>query len=194
MRAADRRYAANRAREAAPALAALKDSRGRLSGQGRAGLAELAFGRSTVGRAGCEAIAVYNVLRELGRDVTLSDVIRAAETGGCLALGGRMGILPRRLPRLLDAFGLEYRRADPAAPERLPAGAFLACVWNWGFAGPLHAFALVHDGGGWTAWNRFNGDAGPRRYPALSGVLDTGARRSRFRLIYAVGAPLPPES
>ena len=45
-----------------------------INGQGRAEFAKIPYGRSTVGRSGCEAIACYNAMLLLGRPVPFENV------------------------------------------------------------------------------------------------------------------------
>jgi len=173
------------------------DGRGMLNGQGRKGLAEMTFGYSNVGRAGCESIAVYNALRQLGRPRPLADVIRDMEKGGYLRLGGHFGAVPYFGP-LLRRCGAQARMVTPASLRRqaelrslTPGAVFLMAIWNRRFMPQkgLHTFAAVYDpgpGGDWEVFNRFNSDERSRRYDGLDDILVNGKHKGAFLVIYRI--------
>ena len=187
------RFETNRDRD----ISGAADANGMLNGQGRAELAKLAFGRSNVGRAGCESIAVYNVLRLLGRPRPLAEIIRDMEKGGYLRMGGHWGASPwlqlllRRygtVARVVTARGLQ-RAADVRALT--PGAVFIMCIWNRRFMPQkgLHTFAAVYDPRGeedWVVFNRYNNDAQGRRYAAVEDILKTGKTAGAFLVIYRV--------
>ena len=51
-----------------------QEQAGFINGQGRAEFAKIPYGRSTIGRSGCEAIACYNAMLLLGRPVPFEKV------------------------------------------------------------------------------------------------------------------------
>lgn len=166
----------------------LQTDEGLLNGQGRPGLAELRFGVVSVERSGCEALAVYNALRLLGRALSPAEVIRRAELEGCLALDGMAGILPRGLEKLMRSLELPFRRCEPETVQQqserggLPPGSlFIACIWNdrrSPVAG-IHTFLLRYAAPGrWLVYNRSNLSAAPHEYPSL---LDVPKLRVRGR-------------
>ncbi len=188
-----RNFEANRSRD----LSALMDEKGMLNGQDREGLGSLAFGFSSVGRAGCESIAVYNALQCLGLARPLPEVIRDMERGGYMRLWGHMGAVPWFQP-LLRRYGAFSRAVRPRKLQRmaekgtLPEGSvFLFSLWNdrLRFYRGLHTFAGVWapDGRpGWVIFNRFNEDRIRRRYATLSDVLKNGRETGAWLVIYRV--------
>ena len=60
---------------------------GFLNGQGLAPIADLPYGAWRMGRNGCEAIAAYNALLDLGRPLSLPDVAGQLERRGLLFNG-----------------------------------------------------------------------------------------------------------
>ena len=187
------RFETNRDRD----ISAAADENGMLNGQGREALAKLAFGRSNVGRAGCESIAVYNILRLLGRPRPLAEIIRDMEKGGYMRLWGHWGAAPFLRP-LLRRYGAAARAVSPGGLQRsadgralTPGAAFIMCIWNRRLQPQkgLHTFAAVYDPRGeedWVVYNRYNNDAQGRRYAALEDILKTGKSVGAFLVIYRV--------
>lgn len=188
-----RHYDRNRDRDITPAM----DEDGLLNGQGRADLAPLSFGYSNVGHAGCESIAVYNVLRLLGIPRPLPEIIRAMEKGGYMRFGGYMGAAPYFQP-LLRRYGATSRVTVSALLQRdadqgdlEPGSVFLISIWNERFRPfkGLHTFAaqyLPDPRGNWRVFNRFNNDVRSRCYDRLADILKNGKHRGTFLVLYCV--------
>lgn len=191
--AARRRYEQNLRSD----LSAETDRDGVLNGQARGRLGELAFGRSLVARAGCEAIGVYNALVCLGIPRPLPEIIRDMELRGYMRAWGYMGATPWFSP-LLRHYGARSRVVLPSHLRRdqelglLRDGeVFLFSIWNdrrMPFKG-LHTFAGMYEareGGNWLIFNRFNEDKSARRCRELSDILRNGKRTGAFLVIYRV--------
>ena len=176
-------------------LSAVTDADGALNGQGRGELGEMAFGLSTVARAGCESVAVYNALMFLSLPRPLPEIIRDLEQGGYMRLRGRMGAVPWLWP-LFRRYGVSCRAVLPYFLQRdadlgllEPGSVYLFCLLNDRLRPHkgLHAFAVVYDpaeGGSWLAYNRFNSDRSSRRCRTLRDVLRNGRRTGAFLVIY----------
>lgn len=192
-KAASRRYQQNLRAD----LSGEADAQGALNGQGRGRLGELRFGRSSVARAGCEAIAIYNALLRLGLPRPLPEVIRDMELRGYMRAWGYLGATPWFFP-LLRHYGLRSRVVLPMALGRdealglLRSGeVYLFSIWNDRLLPleGLHTFAGVYEpgeGGDWLIFNRFNSDDRARRYPRLRDILRNGRRTGAFLVIYRV--------
>jgi len=185
-----RNYEANRRADTAAAA----DRRGLLNGQDRPALSRLRFGYADVGRAGCEAIAVYNALRLLDRPRPLAEIIRDMEKGGYLRFGGHLGAAPWVEP-LLRRYGTRGRIVTPArlrreesAGESEPGAVYLMIIWNrrWLLHKGLHTFAAARTADGWEVFNRFNTDETCRRYARLDDILQNGRHTGAFLVIYRV--------
>ena len=186
-------YEANRTRDLSPAM----DRRGMLNGQGREALTGLAFGRTSVGKAGCESIAVYNALLALGRPRPLAEIIRDMEKGGYLRMGGHLGAAPYFKP-LMRRYGAETRVALPSRMARQaalralsPGAVFIATIWNRRFLPNkgLHTFTVLYSpdpAGDWLVYNRFNSDAAARRYAEVEDILKNGKHSGAFLVVYRV--------
>jgi len=196
---ADRSYRENLRFDITPAM----DDDGLLNGQGREALRAMRFGLASVGRAGCESIAVFNALRLLSLSRPLPEIIRDMEQGGYMRLGGHLGAAPYFQP-LLRRYGARTRAVSPRKLQRLadegalsPGAVFLCSIWNdrlLPFKG-LHTFTLLYapdERGGWLAYNRFNSDKARRRYDSLRGVLRNGNATGAYLVIYRV-EPLEPQ-
>lgn len=170
------------------------DSRGMLNGQSRPALSRLRFGYADVGRAGCESIAVYNVLRLLDRPRPLADIIRDMERGGYLRMGGHLGAAPYFEP-LLRRYSAHSRIVTPARLRReeragtaKPGEAYLMVIWNRRFLPHkgLHTFAAVRTEDGWEVFNRFNNDETSRLYARLDDIPRNGRSAGAFLVVYRV--------
>ncbi|MBQ7644680.1 MAG: hypothetical protein IJS84_06605, partial [Spirochaetales bacterium] len=80
-------------------------------------LSDIAIGRSNMAAAGCEVIAVYNLLNRFSegeKAVELPDLIECFERNG-VVLGGIFGVLPQAMKRLLRDLGLKTNfTSDPS--------------------------------------------------------------------------------
>lgn len=191
------------------------DGMGRINGQGREPIARMPYGISRVGFSGCESIAVYNLLRDMGREVTLPEVIRAADENRCFTLFGLTGIFPRGVMRLLKVFGLRFAEVSREERQRLGEGdglsgrrRYIAIVQRTirlgkrslpNPFGTIHTFLLVWDEEGtriggklgtvhWTAYNRYNSSRRGRVYGDIGAVLDDRARYLQLLEIEDSGA------
>ena len=188
-----RNFEANRGQDLSTAM----DRRGMLNGQGRDGLRSLAFGWSNVGKAGCEAIAVYNALLALGKPRPLAEIIRDMEKGGYLRMGGHFGASPF-FKRLMRRYGAETRVTLPARMSRQaalralsPGAVFIAVIWNRRFLPNkgLHTFTVVYSpdqAGDWLVYNRFNSDTAARRYAGTEEILKNGKHIGAYLVVYRV--------
>lgn len=99
----------------------------------------LRCGHALVGECGCGPVSVYNALCLLGQGAgqggqgpSLAEVIGQFERRRALALGGRAGVSPYAVPRVLRQYGLAAEPArSPAALEALPPGGVgIVMIWN----------------------------------------------------------------
>ncbi len=110
-------------------------------GQALPSYAEMPYGRSTIGKAGCEAIACYNVMVLLGRPMPFSEV-KAYFEGlfkhglGWMA-GGMLGATPIEIRMFLRKQGIRFTRIRSVrafnrkkAAGELPPGVLIVSYWN----------------------------------------------------------------
>ena len=112
-----------------------------INGQGRPEFASIPYGRSTVGRAGCEAIACYNAMLLLGRPLSFEEVRAYFEKLfrrglGWLA-GGILGATPLEIHHFLKNQGIRFIRIrsvrgfkKKASAGKLPPGVLIVSYWN----------------------------------------------------------------
>ena len=96
-------------------------------------LSSMRYGDSNVGKTGCEAVALFNILAMKGRPKRLSDIIRDLEAGQTLVNRGRWGTNPFGLEPLLREYGLDYEVMETLeeAEEKMSTGdIFFITVWN----------------------------------------------------------------
>lgn len=158
-----------------------------LNGQGTEPLCQMRYGRIPLRQNGCELIAVCNVMLLCGRPQSLPDLIYAFECNRMHYLfpSGIWGTNPVRLKRYFDAQGVQYQysRKEPvflanASMETVSCG--IVSFWNhrrsvhpynW-FGGGLHTVAFCRKKGAYWVYNRYSEDIAPRRYTALSALLE----------------------
>lgn len=72
------------------------------------------IGKSTVEESGCEALAVYNALFNLGHhDIKLSEIILSIEENDALVKSGKWGANPYSLERTLNEYGVSMKEISP---------------------------------------------------------------------------------
>ena len=112
-----------------------------INGQGRPEFADIPYGRSTVGKAGCEAIACYNAMLLLGRPLPFEEVRAYFEKlfrrGLGWAAGGMLGATPIEMRLFLRKQGIRFIRIrsvrsfkKKAAAGRFPSGILIVSYWN----------------------------------------------------------------
>ena len=161
-----------------------------INGQKRAAYADIPYGRSTVGRAGCEAIACYNAMILLGRPLPFGEVKAYFEKlfrrGLGWGFGGILGASPIEIRLFLRKNRVYFHAVRSIKHfKRMPAspGVLIVSYWNkpllkYGF----HTVAIdcrVPESGGepqLTVYNRFNHSEGPETITGLSELME-GSRR-----------------
>ncbi len=96
-------------------------------------LSSMRFGDSNVGKTGCEAVALFNILAMKGRPKRLSDIIRHLEERQTLVNRGKWGTNPFELDKILYDYGLDYEIMETLeeAEEKISIGdIFFITVWN----------------------------------------------------------------
>ena len=153
-----------------------------INGQGRLEYADIPYGRSTIGRAGCEAIACYNAMVLLGRPVPFADVKAYFEKlfrrGLGWAAGGILGATPIEIHMFLRKQGVRFTRIRSVrsfnrknAAGELPPGVLIISYWNkpiikYGF----HTVAV--DCRTMLVYNQYNSSAGPEPITDISRLME----------------------
>lgn len=119
---------------------------------------DIKYGKSTLGKSGCAAIASCNALEMLGVGIPLSEVISAYEKqfsrGGGLFAKGKLGALPMDVRRFLKRRGLRPKGGFLRRMLRIKApGVFIITYWNKPFTRGAHTVAIKFDGREYTAIN-----------------------------------------
>lgn len=207
------RYEKNRAIEEAELGNYLDDS-GHINGQARDALGKMSFGPTidekyssefvreklhgfnkrlktpsfgTVANAGCEAIAVYNTLHDLGKDVSLSKIIYDIERNKETLWNGWFGTKTSRVDEILEMYGVKSRVTNK--PEFIDRAAregaikegqiFVAsgCNGPIGVLKGVHTFEIVYSPSQnpqepWLVYNRFSADEEPKPYATFAEIFD----------------------
>ncbi len=187
-------------------LSEIMDSNGMINGQRRGVLKDMKFGRSTVGRSGCEAIAVFNVLRSFNVRIALEDIIVFSWIGQYMWLWGLWGIRTDRVKDLISAYGGICEELDPDAftdnrisrrkrrnnmaesiSGLMPGDRFVMSIWNdrrviRGIFHGIHTFAAEYrpdivPGRPWTVYNRVGDIPEAVRYEGPEDILVTYDRK-----------------
>ena len=123
-------------------------------------LSQMAYGDTNVGKSGCEAVAIYNVMLLKGRPKPISDIIQDLQVQQTLVNRGRWGTNPFEMTRVLDEYNLYYEimeTVDEAEEKMGPGEMLLVTVWNHGKK-PLrgiHGYViLMRDEGDYLIFNK----------------------------------------
>lgn len=116
------------------------------------------YGKSTLGKSGCAAIASHNALQMLGVGIPLQEVVSAYEKqfkrGGGLLAGGRFGAIPTDIRRFLKNRKMRFRGGFLRRMLRTKSpGVFIITYWNKPFTRGAHTIAVKFSGRDYTAVN-----------------------------------------
>ena len=117
-------------------------------------IANMKYGKSTVEKAGCEAIAIHNALIALGRKSSLSAVIDVVEHEKLYRLGGKWGMFPSDVRDALDYYGVSYKKVgrDNLKTE----GKYIITYWSDKDANifdGIHTIYVEYDGETYIGYN-----------------------------------------
>ena len=96
-------------------------------------LAEMRYGDANVGKSGCEAVALYNVLLFKNRPKPLSSIIQDLQVEQTLVNRGHWGTNPFAMTKVMSQYGLNYEimETEAEAQEKMSDGdMLLVTVWN----------------------------------------------------------------
>ena len=212
--AVEERYQKNLAIEK-EGLSDCKDSTGHINGQAYGAVATMSFGPTidekvsdpavnernhninkmftsndfgTVANAGCESIAVYNTLHDLGKDMSLSQIIYDTERNGHMLWNGWLGTKIYKVDDILKQYGVESKAANSSDVQKsadsgeLKEGQiYVASILNnknaplKGFEG-IHTFEIVYSPNAnadkpWTVYNR-NEEKDGKKYATVDDILE----------------------
>ena len=126
-------------------------------------VANLKYGR--LGRrfeqVGCGMAATYNVMKKLGREQPLPDIIRDAERLHMPWLFGLFGTKPKSLGRYFKSKSVPFAQATDCQSfkDRLSsARAAIICTWNDKRLDGIHFYAVFNEGGRLRALNYYDED------------------------------------
>ena len=96
-------------------------------------LAGMVYGDTDVGTAGCEAVAIYNILMLERRPRPLSDIIYDLQSSQTLVNRGKWGTNPFAMKTLLREYDFDFEEigsVEEAASKMQPGDKLLVTVWN----------------------------------------------------------------
>lgn len=111
-------------------------------------VAGLAFGRrGHIGREGCGAVALHNVMKYIGKEQNFCDVLRDMEVRNMTWLGAKFGTKPLSLGRYFRRHKIPYWKYN--APVDFKAALLshqigILCTWNPRFKG-MHFYCVYFD-------------------------------------------------
>lgn len=141
----------------------------------------------TVANAGCEAIAVYNTLYDLGvKDISLSQIIYDTERMGNMLWNGWFGTKIWKVDDMLNMYGVSSQTVSPAEIQASadngtlnPNQIFVATVFNnrdHKITGGIHTFEIVYLPNNtdqpWVVYNRNNASTAGEPYADLNSILE----------------------
>ena len=152
----------------------------------------------TVAHSGCEAIAVYNVLQDLGKNISLSKIIYDAEFNQYTWLQGWAGVHPENVDDLLSLYEVEFENVDTKDIEKqlqngnLKSGEIFIAVFyldknDTGPTGLIHTVEIEYapdknSDEPWIVYNAYNKREMEKTYTSLEDVYGKGA----FKYIYEI--------
>ena len=161
------------------------NDRAYIDDQNAPALKNLPFGKSTVGRAGCEMISCYNALTCFQKAVPLAALIDDCAARKLFWRGGLWGMRPRQMRVLLRLHGLPaqwlFGRWQHLEAHARPGDAVILTTWNpaWWKNG-LHSYLCIRKENGWLCLNN--------RHPtALATLRDAARGRARFSALLIHG-------
>lgn len=146
------------------------------------------FGLSTLDKVGCGIIAIYNVLRLLGRTVQFSDLIYEFELNCTETIPfGFFGINPFLMKKYFDAHQISYseiHRMNTLESLKEEGGIYLLTFWNdarkW--TKGAHTVALSYTGGKYVVYNRTNSGKGTMEFVNTHDIVGNGLLIRGYRL------------
>lgn len=110
-------------------------------------VAELSFGkRGHIGREGCGAVAIHNVMKFIGKEQNFCDVLRDMEELNMPWLGAKFGTKPRSIDRYFRRHKIPYQKYS--SPVDFKAALLthkigIVCTWNKRFYG-MHFYCIYY--------------------------------------------------
>ena len=143
-------------------------------------LSEMRYGETNVGKSGCEAVALYNVLLFKNRPKPLSRIIEDLQVEQTLVNRGHWGTNPFAMTKVMSQYGLDYEimETEAEAQEKMSDGdMLLVTVWNR-HRRPLqgiHGYVVRKMGEGqFLSFNKCYGDT-PERSTNLRDAIGEGS-------------------
>ena len=135
-----------------------------LYGQDDERIASLCYGkaRRQIKNTGCGLVAVYNVMKRLGREQPFEAIIRDAQRLHMPWFFGFFGTKPRSLRRYFKLQGVPCRLTNDCADFKKSlsaATAAIICTWNDKRTSGIHFYTVFNDSGSLSALNRYCGNA-----------------------------------
>lgn len=102
------------------------------------------YGASTIGKAGCELVAIYNVLRLKNVKVSFADIIYTADSKGYHMETGYFGTNPYKLGKILTKYKIKYSVIRNEKKLKMKRGTmYIVSYWNEGGASKgVHTVAV----------------------------------------------------
>ncbi len=128
-------------------LSRLPDYRDYIFYQWNSKVADLSYGkRGHIGREGCGAVAVHNVMKFIGKEQAFCDVLRNMEELRMPWLGAKFGTKPRSLGRYFTKHKIPFWKYS--SPVDFKAALLthqigIVCTWNKRFNG-MHFYCVYY--------------------------------------------------
>lgn len=171
------------------------DQFGHINGQGRYPIGDMQFGSVKASGTACEVIAIYNVLKDLGKEVRLADLIFYNEIFGYMFAFGAFGTKINKIGHFLDKFDVDFEKVEvksfieKARKNKYKDGQiFIVTIKNNAghVVSALHTFEMVYYNKKWVVFNRFNNVKKPSVYDSIGAVLQNGKTIGSFFYIYKI--------
>ena len=112
--------------------------------QNHAKVKDMLYGESTIGKAGCELVAIYNVMKLKNKSVSFADIIYESDFSGYHISTGRLGTNPYKIGDILTEFSVKYSVIKKLSKlKRGSLNTYIISFWNKGGASQgIHTIAV----------------------------------------------------
>lgn len=127
-------------------------------------IARLRYGgfKKEIHSVGCGLVAIYNVMRRIGKPQSFVKVINDAERLRLPWLFGAFGTKTGQLKRYFDLHGVpckRYKSSEAFKAALNSCDCAIVCTWNDKRRHGIHFYTIFSDNGRLTALNLYNADS-----------------------------------
>ena len=139
-------------------------------------VANLKFANAFVKKVGCETIAVYNIMKLIGKFQYYPNVLIECEMNGLAWLSGHFGIWPKNLYKYFDAHNISYEKTkkfDTWISQIKKKKRGILSAWNaWHWFKGLHTVMVTYKDGKYYIYNALPNSTKPETFESKQELKD----------------------